>query len=123
MGELKKYLLVGKRASLLCLAWGMFGCSSVMTLKAAAPVPAERCQVQVYLTRASAEENGAIEELCVIDGSSSGSFVHTAQTAIEKHKNKACACGATNVYVRSTEPMGLGPAKVSMVAFRYRQPE
>ena len=123
MGELQRYVFVGKRVSLLCLAWGMLGCSSIMTLKTATPIPAEQCQVQVYLTRASAEVNGAIEELCVIDGSSSGSFVHTAQTAIEKHKKKACACGATNVYVRSTEPMGLGPAKVSMVAFRYRQPE
>lgn len=101
------------------IVFALTGCSSVMVMKYAEPIPDSECKVDVYLTRASAEENGSMQELCVIDGSSSGSFAHTAQTAINKHKAKACECGATNVYVRSTEPMGLGPAKVSMVAFRY----
>ncbi len=92
-----------------------------MVMKHAQPIAEAECNVDVYLTRASAEENRKIQELCVIDGSSSGSFSHTVQTAINKHKNKACECGATNVCVRATEPMGWGPAKVSMVAFKYKK--
>lgn len=107
------------RRVIVLLACLLSGCSSVMHLKTATPIPKNQCEVQVYLTKAQAEKRGEIEELCVIDGSTSGSFNHTSANAIQKHKSKACECGATKVYVRSTEPMGLGPAKVSMVGFRY----
>ncbi|OQA30070.1 MAG: hypothetical protein BWY57_03064 [Betaproteobacteria bacterium ADurb.Bin341] len=48
------------------------------------------------------------------------SFVHTVATAIEKHKNKACACGATDVYIQSRIETGWDIAQVTMVAFRYK---
>lgn len=77
------------------------------------------CQVTVYQTRAQALKNGEIEELCMINGSSVPSFVHTVETAIEKHKDKACGCGATNVFVESRSEVFMGPANVTMVAFKY----
>lgn len=47
---------------------------------------------------------------------------HTSATAIEKHKGKACSCGANAVYVQSRhDPGGLDLATVTMVAFRYRK--
>src|SRR5574340_507882 len=97
------------------------GCSSVDVISAAPPIQG-RCDVTVYQTRAQALKHGAIEELCIINGTSSGSFSHTIATAIEKHKSEACACGATNVYVGSRQETGWQPASVSMVAFRYVTP-
>jgi hypothetical protein len=90
-----------------------------MQIASAPAVPAGQCQVRVFLSKDQALKLGEIEELCVISGSSSGSFVHTPEVAINKHKTKACQCGGTNVYVRSESPGGLGVATASMVAFRY----
>lgn len=95
------------------------GCSSVMTISDAEPVPSSQCRVKVFLTKDQALRKGEIEELCVISGSSSGSFVHTPEAAINKHKDKACKCGGTNVYVRSEAPSGGGVATASMVAFKF----
>lgn len=99
------------------------GCSSVQPLgQAGVPsIPRSQCSVTVYATEAEARKHGEIEEVCVIEGTSSGSFVHTPDTAIAKHKNKACGCGVDNVYVQSRQPMGMGVASASMVAFRYIQ--
>jgi len=95
-------------------------CSSVQVLDAAAPpVEAGDCAVRVYLTHDQATRNGAIEELCVINGTSAGSFKHTVATAIEKHKRKACACGATDVYLQSQTESGWDVATVTLIAFRY----
>ncbi len=98
------------------------GCSSVTMMDGSeGPISDKACDVRVYQTQAQALKQGPIEELCIIAGDSSFSFVHTANVAIEKHKNKACACGATAVYIESrSPPAGFnGPATVSMVAFRY----
>lgn len=54
---------------------------------------------KVFSSLESAKANGEIEELCIITGTSSGSFSHTVATAIKKHKNKACEYGADNVYI------------------------
>lgn len=98
------------------------GCSSVQPITdAQGPASAgAACNVTVYATQAQARKGGEIEELCIIEGTSSGSFSHTTQTAIDKHKGKACECGAQHVYVESRQPGGLGVASVSMVAFRYK---
>lgn len=97
------------------------GCSAVQPLGQAGvpPISGSQCSVTVYATEAQARRHGEIEEVCIIEGTSSGSFVHTPDTAISKHKNKACGCGVDNVYVQSRQPMGMGVASVSMVAFRY----
>lgn len=97
------------------------GCSAVQPLgEAGVPsIPSSQCSVTVYDTEAQARRYGEIEEVCIIEGTSSGSFVHTPDAAIAKHKNKACGCGVDNVYVQSRQPMGMGVASVSMVAFRY----
>lgn len=97
------------------------GCSAVQPLgDAGVPsIPSSQCSVTVYSTEAQARRHGEIEEICIIEGTSSGSFAHTPDTAIAKHKNKACGCGVDNVYVQSRQPMGMGVASVSMVAFRY----
>lgn len=75
----------------------------------------------VYSSLSSAREKGEVEELCMISGTSSGSFQHTVATAIEKHKEQACECGGTNVYVQAQDAGTLGTASVTLVAFRYLQ--
>jgi hypothetical protein len=95
------------------------GCSSVEVISSADQVPEGKCKVTVYQTRAQAAKHGEIDELCIISGSSSGSFDHSVATAIAKHKDKACACGATNVFVESRSEASLDVAKVTMIAFRY----
>ena len=99
----------------------VMGCSSVEPIgdsRMHSPGPAT-CNVRVYQTYQQAIQPGPIEELCIINGTSSGSFSHTVQTAINKHKNKACGCGATNVYIQSRSDSGWDVATVSLVAFRY----
>lgn len=97
------------------------GCSSVQPIggNQASSIPEGLCNVTVYNTEAQARRNGNLEEVCIIEGTSSGSFFHTTATAIAKHKDKACGCGVDNVYVQSRQPMGMSVASVSMVAFRY----
>lgn len=87
----------------------------------APPIAREACTVKVYATITQATKGGAIEELCVINGTSSGSFRHTIQTAIDKHKHKACACGADKVYIQSQTQSGMDVATVTMIAFRYAE--
>ena len=81
------------------------------------------CNVRVYQTQAQALKQGPIEELCIITGDSSFSFVHTAIVAIKRHKSKACTCRGNAVSLESRSPPGgfQGPATVSMVAFRSHQ--
>lgn len=79
----------------------------------------DSCHVDVYWTHDQALQNGPIEELCVITGTSSGSFSHTVKTAIEKRHDDICACGATAVYVRSQSQTWWEVATVDMVVFRY----
>lgn len=99
---------------------GLIGCSSVQIIDpSGSAIPTHDCQVTVYATEAQAMKQGPIEELCVINGTSSGGFRHTIAAAIEKHKSKACACGAKNVYVQSQTQSGLDVATVTLVAFRY----
>jgi hypothetical protein len=99
------------------------GCSSVQMIDGSAPGPVAEaaCNVKVFQTYQQAINAGPIDELCVINGTSSGSFKHTIETAIAKHKGKACKCGATNVYIQSQTQSGLDVATVTMVAFRYKQ--
>lgn len=99
------------------------GCSSVQPIGniQLAPIPISNCSVTVHATEAQARQYGEIEEVCIIEGTSSGGFVHTPDVAIGKHKNKACECGVENVYIQSRQPMGMDVASVSMVAFRYFQ--
>jgi len=110
-----------KLLALIVVLFVVAGCSSVT------PIPEQArvidygggCNVTVYQTEAEAEEDGEIKELCVIEGTSSGSFKHTTETAIKKHAKKACECGSNKVYVQSRAPMDWGVAKVSMIAFKY----
>ena len=95
------------------------GCASVSTLKSAEPIPANKCQVTVHSSLESAKSKGAIEELCLITGTSSGSFSHTVSTAIEKHKDRACSCGGKDVYIQAQDAGTLGTASVTLVAFRF----
>jgi hypothetical protein len=99
----------------------VIGCSTVEPIGDSgvhSPSSAD-CDVTVHQTYQQAIKRGPIEELCIINGTSSGSFSHTVQTAINKHKNKACGCGATNVYIQSRSDSGWDVATVSLVAFRY----
>ena len=77
------------------------------------------CDVTVYQTLMSALKNGEIEEICIIEGTSSGSLHHTAEVAIKKNAHEACGCGTDTVYVMSrSEPNGV-TAHVAMVAFKF----
>jgi hypothetical protein len=107
-----------KNTMLIAVAF-LAGCSSVEVISQGDSIASSSCQVKVYQTQLQALKGGLIEELCIISGTSSGSFDHTISTAIEKHKNKACACGASNVYIESRTHTGLDVAAVTMVAFRY----
>jgi len=77
------------------------------------------CNVAVYQTRAQATKKGEIEELCVINGTSAPGFVNTVAAAIEKHKRKACGCGASNVFIESRHESGWDTSSVTLIAFRY----
>lgn len=96
-------------------------CSSVEAIEGsvAPPISPEACEVNVHQTYQQAIKQGPIEELCVINGTSSGSFSHTVATAIKKHKDKACGCGAKDVYIQSQTRSGMDVATVTLVAFRY----
>jgi len=83
-------------------------------------VPDGACNVRVFQTQSQALKQGPIEELCIITGDTSFRISHHSSAAIEKHKSKACACGATNVYVQSRHDGDLGAqGQVTMVAFRF----
>jgi hypothetical protein len=110
---------VNRRVLASVLFLGLAGCASSVEVLSSAPAIGGQCDVTVYQTRALATAQGDIEELCIINGSSSGSFRHTVATAIDKHKDEACACGATNVYVEDRSDSGLSVATVTLVAFRY----
>lgn len=109
----------GKTLVALAAVLLLSGCSSVTIIEPSAKISDDKCHVKVYQTIRQAEKYGEIEELCVITGTSSGSFSHTVATAISKHKDKACACGATDVYIQSRNETGWDIAQVTMIAFRY----
>lgn len=97
-------------------------CSSVTMMDGSSgPVSEAACDVRVFQTQAQAMKQGSIDELCTIEGTSAPGFDHSVPAAIAKHKDKACGCGATAVYIQSRSQPGIfsGPATVSMVAFRY----
>jgi hypothetical protein len=83
--------------------------------------PLGDCNVKVYSSLESAKARGDIEELCIITGTSSGSFSHTVATAIKKHKDRACECGADNVYIQAQDAGTLGTASVTLIGFRYKK--
>lgn len=108
-----------KRAFSLLLLFTLFGCASMTKISNAPSIPLDQCNVKVYSSLASVEKEGEIEELCIISGTSSGSFSHTVATAINKHKNKACECGADNVYIQAQDAGTLGTASVTLIGFRF----
>ena len=77
------------------------------------------CEVTIYQTQMVALENGEIEEVCYIEGSSSGGFKPTAEKAIKKNAHAACSCGTDKIYVQSRSEPDQDSAHVVMVAFRY----
>jgi hypothetical protein len=83
--------------------------------------PREDCNVKVYSSLESAKARRDIKELCIITGTSSGSFSHTVATAIKKHKDRACECGADNVYIQAQDAGTLGTASVTLIGFRYKK--
>jgi|GEM_PF-1926399 hypothetical protein len=106
----------------LAVVFVIAGCSSVIMMDGSeGPMSDKSCDVRVFQTHAQALKQGPIDELCTIEGTSAPGFDHSVPAAIAKHKDKACGCGATGVYVQSRSQPGVlsGPATVSMVAFRY----
>ena len=96
-------------------------CASVQPLGNGMQQPLEDCNVKVFSSLESAKENGDIEELCMISGTSSGSFSHTVATAVQHHKDKACECGADNVYIQAQDAGTLGTASVTLIGFKYNK--
>ena len=96
------------------------GCASVTPLGSIYYPEVKNCTVTVYSSKQSAMEKGAIEEVCIITGTSSISFSHTVSSAIEKNKQKVCKCGATNVYVQDQDAGTLGTASVTLIGFKYK---
>lgn len=110
---------MNKLMSSLLLVSVFLGCASMQRINYAPSIPPSSCNVKVYSSLAAAEKEGEIEELCIISGTSSGSFSHTVATAIKKHKNKACECGADNVYIQAQDAVTLGTASVTLIGFRF----
>ena len=96
-------------------------CASVQPLGNSMARPLGNCNVKVFSSLEAAKANGDIEELCMITGTSSGSFSHTVATAVKKHKDKACKCGADNVYIQAQDAGTLGTASVTLIGFRYKR--
>jgi len=109
-----------KQIALIAAACLVTSCASVQPLGGGVAAPLGYCDVKVFSSLESAKNNGEIEELCIITGTSSGSFSHTVATAIKKHKDKACECGADNVYIQAQDAGTLGTASVTLIAFRYK---
>ena len=105
---------------ILC-ALSIVSCASVTTLGSVKYPEVKNCTVTVFSSKQSAEEKGKIEEVCIITGTSSMSFSHTVSSAIEKNKNKACECGATNVYVKDQDAGTLGTASVTLIGFKFKK--
>ncbi len=108
--------------SVACLAAviAIMGCTaSVSQINPSEPIARSECHVTLHSSLEAAKSKGDIEELCVITGTSSGSFSHTVATAIEKHKDQACDCGGKDVYIQAQDAGTLGTASVTLVAFRY----
>lgn len=104
------------------VASSLSACSSITAMDGsevdASRAPAS-CDVRVYQTYQAAIKQGPIEELCVINGSASMSFDKSVSGTINRHKTKACACGAQDVYIQSRSGGdGFSDVTVSMVAFR-----
>lgn len=107
------------RIALFITAFLATACSSVEMIDGAATAPlADTCNVSIYQTRRQAEKLGQIEEVCIVNGTSSGSFSHTVQTAIAKHKSKICQCGTNKAYIESRRESGLEVATVTLIGFR-----
>lgn len=95
-------------------------CASVQPLGGSLASPLRNCNAKVFSSLEAAKANGAIEELCMITGTSSGSFSHTVATAVQKHKDKACTCGADNVYIQAQDAGTLGTASVTLIGFKFK---
>ena len=111
-----------KTLALIFAALCMTACASVQPLGSGVAQSLGNCNVKVFSSLESAKAGGNIEELCMISGTSSGSFSHTVATAVQKHKDKACDCGADNVYVQAQDAGTLGTASVTLIGFRYKKP-
>jgi len=109
-----------KAAVLLVMLTCLGGCASVQPLGGSTAHPIQNCNVKVFSSLESASAGGVIVEMCLITGTSSGSFSHTVATAIQKHKDKACECGADNFYIQAQDAGTLGTASVTLVAFKYK---
>lgn len=96
-------------------------CASVQPLGNTPAQPLQNCNVKVFSSLEAAKSKGDIDELCIITGTSAGSFSHTVGTAIQKHKDRACECGADNVYIQAQDAGTLGTASVTLVGFRYKK--
>ena len=105
----------------LVVVYLLVGCASVQPLGNAMTPALTNCNVKVFSSLDAARASGEVEEMCLISGTSSGSFSHTVGTAIQKHKDRACECGAENVYIQTQDAGTLGTASVTLIAFRYRK--
>lgn len=110
-----------KQLTAMVLPLFITACSTVTMMDGSeGPLSDTTCNVRVFQTQAQALKQGAIDELCIITGDTSFRFSHHSSEAIAKHKDKACACGANNVYVQSRMDGDLGmQGQVTMVAFRF----
>lgn len=105
----------------LLLPLFLTACSTVTMMDGSdGPLSDSTCNVRVFQTQAQAIKQGPIEEVCIITGDTVPSFNHHSSVAIERHKSKACACGANNVYVQSRTDGDFNmKGQATMVAFRF----
>lgn len=111
---------MNRPSMMLFLISVMMGCAaSSSTMNHTDPIPPGDCKVKVYTSFQEAEKDGEIEELCTIDGMSSGNLSSAIVTTIEKNKHRACECGARNVYLQFQEAGTSRKTSVNLVGFRF----
>ncbi len=108
-----------KNLALILTVLCVTACASVQPLGNGVAQSLGNCDVKVFSSLESAKGGGKIEELCMISGTSSGGFSHTVAAAVQKHKNKACDCGADKVYIQAQDAGTLGTASVTLIGFKY----
>lgn len=113
-----------KRVFALLAALSITSCATgSVTMMSAEPTPyrAGSCVVDVYQSRAYAEEAGLSRELCKVEGSSAFSFDHSVEGAIKKQLPKLCECGASKAYMVSghtQSEMGIkGVSYINLIGF------
>lgn len=82
------------------------------------------CTIQVFYSKTLADEAGATQEVCRVEGSSAFSFDHSLRGAIKNNLKALCECGVDMAYLsnhHTVSDMGFkGITHVNLVGFKFK---